>query len=30
MDRFVNLAPFAIFASWTLAFAAAFLPRGIE
>jgi hypothetical protein len=30
MDGFVNLAAFAIFASLSLAFAAAFLPRGIR
>jgi hypothetical protein len=30
MDRFVNLAAFAIFASLWLAFGLAFLPRGIR
>jgi hypothetical protein len=30
MDGFVNLAAFASFASWRLAFAAAFVPRAIE
>jgi hypothetical protein len=30
MDGFVNLVAFATFASWRLAFAAAFLPSGIQ